>query len=106
MADRIREARSGTGLSQAEAGRQLGVTRSGVSQWENGHTYPSVRHLAAMAELYDVSSEWLATGREDGPRREVREGLRLTARERELVERYRAAGADRRRLVLEMLKAD
>lgn len=97
-------------MSQAEMGRRLGVTRSGVSQWENERTAPTTRNISAIAVLLDVSWEWLTTGREgigDDPaaKASYREGLRLNADERELVERYRSASTERRRLAVEMLKA-
>jgi transcriptional regulator with XRE-family HTH domain len=110
IGNRIKKAREATGMSQAEMGRRLGVTRSGVSQWENERTAPTTRNISAIAVLLDVSWEWLTTGREGvedapGARGGYREGLRLNADERELIERYRRANPERRRLSVEMLKA-
>ena len=109
MGDRIRQAREATGMTQAEMGRRLEITRSGVSQWENERTAPTTRNISAIAVLLDVSWEWLTTGREgvgDDPvvRGSYREGVRLNAEERELIERFRSASAERRRLAVEMLK--
>lgn len=61
---RIRKARSGCALSQAELARRIGVKRSAVTQWEHpAGTTPSVDHLIQVAMHTAVTFEWLATGR-------------------------------------------
>jgi transcriptional regulator with XRE-family HTH domain len=65
---RIRQARELVGLSRSDLARRIGVGPSAAIQWENPQgTAPNVRHLIAIAEITDVSFEWLATGR--GPAR-------------------------------------
>jgi transcriptional regulator with XRE-family HTH domain len=56
------------GLSRAELALKVGVGTSAAVQWEllKG-TSPSVGNLATIAQVTDVSFEWLATGR--GPAR-------------------------------------
>jgi len=68
MSGRIRQARELIGLSRADLAKRIGVGASAAVQWEhvNG-TSPSVKHLIAIAQITDVSFEWLATGR--GPAR-------------------------------------
>lgn len=64
LEQRATAARKHSGLTQAEAARQIGVSREAVSQWENGKTKninSSLLHSAA--EVYGVSAQWLATGR-------------------------------------------
>jgi transcriptional regulator with XRE-family HTH domain len=109
ISDRIKQAREATGMSQAEMGRRLGITRSGVSQWENERTAPTTRNISAIAILLDVPFEWLTTGREgigddSAVRGGYRQGLRLNAEELELIERFRRASAERKRLAVEVLK--
>jgi len=61
---RIRQARKAAGLSQSRLAKLLGVTRSACSQWESSQgTVPRRERLEQLAELLDVSYEWLATGR-------------------------------------------
>ena len=62
-AQRIRMARRGAGLSQAQLALELGVQRSAVSHWEAQRGKPSVNHLRQLALLTGVQFEWLATGR-------------------------------------------
>lgn len=65
MAVRIRRARLGASLTQAQLARHAGVNRSAVAQWERaeGGTTPSVANLANIAVATKVAFEWLATGR-------------------------------------------
>lgn len=64
MSDRVRRARVGAGLSQAQLAEETGVKRSAVAQWEReGGTCPSVPHLSQIAVVTRVGFEWLATGR-------------------------------------------
>jgi len=68
LSGRIRQARELTGLSRADLAKRIGVGASAAVQWEHvGGTSPSVKHLVAIAQITDVSFEWLATGR--GPAR-------------------------------------
>jgi transcriptional regulator with XRE-family HTH domain len=67
LAARIKQARKGAGLSQAQLAARLELGRSAVAQWERDNAIsPTVGHLTAIALATGVSFEWLATGR--GPR--------------------------------------
>lgn len=67
IATRIRQARLGAGLSQAQVAERLGVTRSACSQWESAAgTAPRRERLQQLAELLDVSYEWLTIGQTGG----------------------------------------
>lgn len=59
MADRIRKLRQAAGLSQAEFGKQFGVTRESVSQWEKGGGVDPA-NLKKVAATYEVTLDWLA----------------------------------------------
>jgi transcriptional regulator with XRE-family HTH domain len=70
MADRIRTARQGATLSQAELAIQLGVTPGAVAQWESLHgTKPKTERLIAIAAATGTEFNWLATGQGDLRRR-------------------------------------
>jgi phage repressor protein C with HTH and peptisase S24 domain len=60
---RIAYARDQAGLTQTALGKQLGLTRSAVSQWESEDTEPSAENLRAIAVATNVNYDWLATGR-------------------------------------------
>ncbi len=64
MAVRIRRARRGAGLSQADLASLLGINRSAVAQWErSGGCKPTAGNLAKLAIATKLNFEWLATGR-------------------------------------------
>lgn len=65
LGTRLAAARSYADLTQSGLGKELGVNRSAVSQWEKEHTDPAAKNLRAVAELTGVNFEWLATGRGD-----------------------------------------
>lgn len=61
---RIQRARRQCGLTPSALARALGVAPSAVAQWErDGGTQPSLQHVIALAELADVSLDWLILGR-------------------------------------------
>ncbi len=69
---RIKEAREDLRISQPELAKRARVTKSAVSQWENGSTKElKADHLLAVAKALNVSPEWLATGR--GPKQRTQD---------------------------------
>lgn len=50
-------------FTQTSLARELGITRSSVSQWESGDTEPTPEKLRSVAILTGVDYDWLATGR-------------------------------------------
>ena len=79
---RLREARQAAGVTQCRLGDALGLTKSGVSQYEAGKTQPTLALAEECARLLGADPAWLA-GWEDG----------------ELVRRLRSAQAARRHRV-------
>lgn len=70
LAERLVEARTEAGISQAELGRACGVTRSSVWQWENGYTSDmKMEHIFKAADRLGVRDRWLALGQ--GPKKET-----------------------------------
>lgn len=51
-------------LSLSEAAEQLGISTSALNSWELGKKTPSVERVESMANLYDVSTDFLL-GRSD-----------------------------------------
>jgi transcriptional regulator with XRE-family HTH domain len=47
------------GLSQAHLARKLGVSAGAVGKWEIGLGVPATERLATLAEVLDVSLDWL-----------------------------------------------
>lgn len=59
IAERLREARKLAGLSQGNVAKMLGLHRPSVSEIEAGNRRVSAQELARLAEIYDVSVDWL-----------------------------------------------
>jgi putative transcriptional regulator len=53
----VRERRIGAGLSQAQLGQQLGVSRQTVIAIENGRYDPSLKLALSIARFFRVSVE-------------------------------------------------
>ena len=69
MGERILRARLNAGFrTKSSTAKLLWVSPAALGRWElpaihPSATHPTVAHLSAMAELFGVTFEWLATGR-------------------------------------------
>ena len=59
---RIAVLRISKGWSQAELGRQLGVSASAIGLYEQGRREPSLDLLVRMARLFGVTTDYLLGG--------------------------------------------
>ena len=64
IGQRISELRKSNALSQEYVAERLGVTRQAVSKWETNQSAPDTYNLIALAELFGVSVEYIATGKQ------------------------------------------
>ena len=62
FANRLAECRKKRNLTQAQVAENLSVSFQAVSLWERGETYPEIDKLVDIAELYQVSLDWLLNG--------------------------------------------
>lgn len=56
---RLKELRLQHGLTQKELVELLGAKRNTYSDWENGKCKPNYEKLEKLADLFDVSLDWL-----------------------------------------------
>jgi transcriptional regulator with XRE-family HTH domain len=61
---RLRARRRQLDLSQQQLGEALGYTQTAISYWESESRGPSIADLARLAEVLDVSLDYLILGRE------------------------------------------
>ena len=47
------------GISDSELARQIGLSRSTVTDWKNGKTSSYKKHIGKIAEVLQISPEWL-----------------------------------------------
>ncbi len=62
IADRLRIAREKKNLRQVQVAKHLGISNKTVSGYENAVSEPDIDTLARLAELYEVSVEYLING--------------------------------------------
>lgn len=56
---KIANARLKAGLTQERVAEELGVSRQTISNWENEKTYPDIKSVIKMSDLYHVSLDHL-----------------------------------------------
>ena len=59
----IQQLRKGRKMSQKELGDHLGIGVSTISMWESEKREPDLTHLMAIAELFDVSADYILHGK-------------------------------------------
>lgn len=59
IADKIKELRESSHLTQAELAKKLNITRSSVNAWEMGISVPSTSYLIELASLFGISTDYL-----------------------------------------------
>lgn len=64
---RLRNARQASGLTQQEVTEALGLVRSTLVRWEADGRVPKESALRTLVDLYQVSEEWIRTGRGEQP---------------------------------------
>lgn len=69
----LKEERENSNLTQEEAAKRIGVSKSIISKWETGKSYPSLENLSKISETYGVSIN------------EILAGTRLGMNEKEIV---------------------
>lgn len=53
--EKLKAARTRSGLTQEEVARKLGVSRQSLSNWENNRTYPDLASALKLSDLYGLS---------------------------------------------------
>ncbi len=61
---KLQQLRRARGMSQEDLAGQLSVTRQTISKWELDQSTPDLPYLAAISELFGVSTDYLIKGKE------------------------------------------
>lgn len=59
IASRIKEIRTGNGLSQTQFGERLSVSQDTVSLWEKGKSTPTTEFVVLIAREFQVSADYV-----------------------------------------------
>lgn len=65
MNENIKKLRQELGLTMEEFGKNLGVTRSAISNIENGYRNLTEQMVLAICNVYNVNEQWLRNGTGD-----------------------------------------
>lgn len=67
FAERLKQLRNERSLSQDALGKEMGISRYAIYTYESGKAFPTVEGLLALADYFDVTTDYLL-GRTDTPR--------------------------------------
>lgn len=65
MKERLKELRIALGISQAELGERIGVSRAAISRLEGGSNNFTNQMVTSICREFGVNEEWLRTGSGD-----------------------------------------
>ena len=97
LGEKIKEARKQCGLSQEQLAEKMTVSRSAIAKWETDKGLPDVDNLKALAQLLNVSVDYLL---DDGGTVDVQvireaynlsdygKGIRKTKKDRLILEKF------------------
>lgn len=57
--DRLKTLRKEKKLTQKELAEQIGIKQNSYSDWETGKNEPNLENIVKLADLLDVSLDWL-----------------------------------------------
>lgn len=64
LSKQITNLRKKQGMSQSQLAKELSVSPSTIGMYEQGRRVPELKKLLAMAKLFNVSLDYLVTGKE------------------------------------------
>lgn len=64
ISQRLKQLRKEKGVNQDQLAKMLDITRAAYGKIETGVNEVTVRHLLKLSNYYDVSFDWLITGKD------------------------------------------
>ena len=65
IGSRLKQARKEKILKQKDMAKKLGISRAGYSRIESGYVEITTKNLMKIAEILDISLDWLLLGKEE-----------------------------------------
>lgn len=65
IGNKLNRARTNANLTQEQVAEVLGVSRQTISNWENEKTYPDIKSVVALSDLYGISLDYLLKDKEE-----------------------------------------
>lgn len=76
IGNRIHHMRTKENLSMAELAERIGSTSGTIALWENNHRLPGAKYIIALAEFFNVSTDWLLKGNDYDNRQQSNVSIR------------------------------
>ncbi len=100
----IKELRKQSGLSQKQLADKLGINQTSVCRWELNLALPDTKNLLRLAEIFNVSTDYLlGVSQYHFPANVGRDNL-FTFEELEIIEDYRSLSDSLKQTIKETLK--
>ncbi|MFB6364405.1 helix-turn-helix domain-containing protein [Paenibacillus elgii] len=64
VSERLRYAREKINFKQKDVSERTGINNKTLSRYENGGSEPDINTLRILADLYEVSLDWILTGKD------------------------------------------
>lgn len=77
LGEQIKKYRTELSLSQDKLAEKLFVSRQSISNWENDKTYPDIKSLLLLSEVFSVSLDQLVKGDVEMMKNEINEQERV-----------------------------
>ena len=87
MLERIRELRAEKGYTMYYLANKIGVSDAAISNWENGVNEPKANYIVKLANVFDVTADYLLGRSNDMGLIEI--AADLSDDEQELINQYR-----------------
>lgn len=62
LSGKLKELRTGAGLTQEQVAEKLGVTRSAIARWESGKGIPDISNLILISDYFNISLDEMIKG--------------------------------------------
>ncbi len=105
LTTRILRSRKEKKLSQQALADLIGVSRSALAQWETEMSSPSLENLRKMAEILNISFEWLATGRGNQNLTPMADTICDTKVDGEIINQLNRMSTKKKRAILSVMRA-
>ena len=77
LGEKIKEARKNAGLTQEQLAQKLVISRQAITKWESDKGLPDIQNLKALAELLNVSVDYLLDDGQSAVKTVLREKIDL-----------------------------
>lgn len=100
---RLLELRTEKGLSQRNIAKELHISQGTYNNWENGKTQPSIEQLIVLADLFDVSVDYLIGHSDDYGTVGTGTAPALSSEEQKVIACFRALSSEAKKPLLDFL---